>query len=59
MKTSDLRLRILEMFRTEEFHGYEVHRKLAVQGMKVEIGNLYRTPEQNARRRPTGSSLGK
>jgi PadR family transcriptional regulator PadR len=42
MKTDDLEKNILKMFRGREFYGYEVHKKLASQDVKVEISRLYR-----------------
>jgi DNA-binding PadR family transcriptional regulator len=42
MKTDDLKNNILKMFRGREFYGYEVHKKLASQEVKVQISRLYR-----------------
>jgi len=42
MKTEDLRRIILKVFGGREFYGYEVHKKLASQGVRVEISRLYR-----------------
>lgn len=42
MKKDDLNKNILKMFRGREFYGYEIHKKLASQDIKVEISHLYR-----------------
>ena len=42
MRTEDLKRTILKTFRGNEFYGYEVHKKLAIQGPKVEMSRLYR-----------------
>lgn len=42
MKTDDLKRIILKMLRGGEFYGYEVHKKLISQDVKVEISYLYR-----------------
>ena len=51
MKTDDLKKNILKMFRGREFYGYEVHKKLASQDVKVEISRLYRILNEMLRER--------
>jgi len=42
MRTEDLKKILLKMFRGKEFYGYEVHKRLASENVKIEIGRLYR-----------------
>lgn len=42
MKTEDLKRAIMKMSKGNEFHGYEVHKRLESQGVEVEMGRLYR-----------------
>ena len=42
MKTGNLKITILKMFKSGEFYGYEVHKRLASEGLKIEISHLYR-----------------
>lgn len=42
MKTMDLKSLILKMFRREEFYGYDVHKRLMSENIKVEISRLYK-----------------
>jgi DNA-binding PadR family transcriptional regulator len=42
MKTEDLKRIILKMLGGREFYGYEVHKKLASQNVRLEISRLYR-----------------
>jgi DNA-binding PadR family transcriptional regulator len=42
MKTLDLRVIILKMFKGKEFYGYEIHKALASEGIHIKIGRLYR-----------------
>jgi DNA-binding PadR family transcriptional regulator len=42
LKTYDLERIILKMFKENELHGYEVHKRLESQGVEVEISRLYR-----------------
>lgn len=42
VRSQDLKKNILEMFRGKEFYGYEIHKKLASEGVTVEISRLYR-----------------
>jgi len=42
MRTEDLRNILLKMFRGKEFYGYEVHKRLASENVKIEMGRLYR-----------------
>ncbi len=42
MRTEDLKNSILKMFGHKKFYGYEVHKKLASENMKIEISRLYR-----------------
>ena len=49
MRTSDLRLTILKTFRGREFYGYDIHKKLASEGTRIEVGRLYRVLNQMLR----------
>jgi len=42
MRTQDLKRTILKMFGDNEFYGYDVSKKLAISGVKVELSRLYR-----------------
>ncbi len=42
MRTEDLKRTILKMFRGSELYGYEVNRRLALQGVEIELSRLYR-----------------
>lgn len=42
MRTEDLKRIILKMFGDKEFYGYEVHKKLVSEDVKVDISRLYR-----------------
>jgi len=42
MRTRDLKRIILKMFGDREFYGYDVHKKLLSEGVKIEISHLYR-----------------
>jgi PadR family transcriptional regulator PadR len=42
MRTGDLKIIILKMFGNREFYGYEVHKVLMSEGVKIEISRLYR-----------------
>ncbi|MCW4051731.1 MAG: PadR family transcriptional regulator [Candidatus Bathyarchaeota archaeon] len=42
MRTIDLKMIILKMFGYMEFYGYEVHKKLISEDIKIEISRLYR-----------------
>jgi PadR family transcriptional regulator PadR len=42
VRTEDLKKNILKIFRGKEFYGYEIHKKLASEGVGVEISRLYR-----------------
>jgi len=42
MRTMDLKRIILKMFGDKEFYGYEVHKKLVSEDVKVNISRLYR-----------------
>jgi DNA-binding PadR family transcriptional regulator len=42
MRTTDLKTVILKLFGQKEFYGYEVHKILASEGIKLEISRLYR-----------------
>lgn len=42
MRTRDLQRIILRMFGDREFYGYEVHKRLASEDIKMEISRLYR-----------------
>ncbi len=42
MKTSDLRIKILQTVQKADCYGYEIHKKLAAQGIEVDIGRLYK-----------------
>ena len=42
METADLKKLILKMFKGDEFHGYEVDKRLKRQGVEVELGRLYK-----------------
>jgi hypothetical protein len=41
MRTEDFKRIILRMFKASEFHGYEVHKKLASEDVRVELSRLY------------------
>ncbi len=42
MRSKDLKRSILRMSNGREFYGYEVHKKLVQEGVKIEISFLYR-----------------
>lgn len=42
MRTEDLKNIILRMFGHKKFYGYEIHKKLASENIKIEISRLYR-----------------
>ncbi len=42
MRTWDLKIIILKMFGDREFYGYEIHKKLASENIRMEISRLYR-----------------
>lgn len=42
MRTEDFKRIILKMFKGKEFHGYEAHKRLASEDVKIEISRLYR-----------------
>ncbi len=42
MKTVDLKRTILKMFRGNDFYGYDIHRRLQLEGIEVELSRLYR-----------------
>jgi len=42
MRTEDLKNMILRMFGHKKFYGYEIHKKLASENIKIEISRLYR-----------------
>jgi PadR family transcriptional regulator PadR len=42
LRTEDLKRTILKMFRGSELYGYEVNRRLALQGVEIELSRLYR-----------------
>ena len=42
MKTRELKRIVLKMFGDREFYGYEVHKKLVSEDVKIEISRLYR-----------------
>jgi DNA-binding PadR family transcriptional regulator len=42
LKTSELRLSILKIVRQTECYGYEIHKRLAAQGIEIDIGRLYK-----------------
>jgi DNA-binding PadR family transcriptional regulator/ribosomal protein L36 len=42
VRTKDLKRSILRVSNGEEFYGYEVHRKLMREGVRIEISRLYR-----------------
>jgi PadR family transcriptional regulator PadR len=46
MRTSDLRRTILQAFKNKEFYGYDIHKKLASNGINVEVGRLYKVLNQ-------------
>jgi len=42
MRTKDLKMFILKMFGGREFYGYDVHKKLGSEDVKIAISRLYR-----------------
>lgn len=46
MRTTDLRITILKTFKDREFYGYDIHKKLIEEGIKIEIGRLYNVLNQ-------------
>jgi PadR family transcriptional regulator PadR len=42
LRTNELRRTILKMFGSSELYGYDVNRRLALQGVNVELSRLYR-----------------
>jgi DNA-binding PadR family transcriptional regulator len=51
VRAQDLKKNILKMFRGKEFYGYEIHKKLASEGVRVEISRLYRILNEMLRER--------
>jgi DNA-binding PadR family transcriptional regulator len=51
MRTVDLKRVILKMFKDKEFYGYEVHKRLASEDIKVELSSLYRILNEMVRER--------
>lgn len=49
MRTNDLRVTILKTFKNEEFYGYDIQKKLVSEGIKIEIGRLYKVLNQMLR----------
>ncbi len=42
MRTEELKRKILKMFRYNDFYGYDIHNKLSVDGVDIELSRLYR-----------------
>jgi DNA-binding PadR family transcriptional regulator len=42
MRTEELKLIILDLLKDKEFYGYEIHKLLEAEGIRVEFGSLYR-----------------
>ena len=51
MRTVDLERVILKMFKDKEFYGYEVHKRLASEDIKVELSRLYRVLNEMVKER--------
>lgn len=51
MRAEDLKKNILKMFKGKELYGYEIHKKLASEGVRVEISRLYRVLNEILRER--------
>lgn len=51
MRAEDLKKNIMKMFRGKDFYGYEIHKKLASEGVRVEISRLYRVLNEMLRER--------
>jgi DNA-binding PadR family transcriptional regulator len=49
MRTNDLRVTILKTFKDEEFYGYDIQKKLVSEGIRIEIGRLYKVLNQMLR----------
>jgi DNA-binding PadR family transcriptional regulator len=51
VRAEDLKKNILKMFRGKEFYGYEIHKKLASEDVRVEISRLYKVLNEMLRER--------
>jgi len=49
MRTGDLKQVTLKLFGNREFYGYEVHKVLVSEDVKVEISRLYRVHNEMMR----------
>jgi DNA-binding PadR family transcriptional regulator len=46
MRTSELRLKILQIVQRGDCYGYEIHKKLSVRGIDIDLGRLYKVLTQ-------------